>query len=137
MMNPIHKLKKQKTNKASKLIQQSRWKEITRFNLHTNEGKKQVEFLGVDLLYTAVKYRAPVDLLILINDLLERENGQQLTLDPTLLRKALYYSTTRNDTDVCKDLQSRKWESNERMNVASFLSKKIRYRNHRGRSILE
>ena len=102
------------------LIQECKWQDITQFVLNTSQGKEEVKLAGIDLLYTAVKYRAPVDLLILLFNLLERENDQQITLDPTLLRKALY-----QPQNVCRDQYSKTWEHSERMEIASFLSNKI------------
>ena len=113
--------------KSFELIQQSKWQDIIQFILDTTEGKEEVKSIGIDLLYTAVQYRAPVDLIMFLFDLIERQSeGHQVTLNPTLLRKALYHPTTNNGTNVCIDQYARRWESNERMNVASFLSEKIK-----------
>ena len=125
------------TAKSFELIQQSKWQDIIQFILDTTEGKEEVKSIGIDLLYTAVQYRAPVDLIIFLFDIIERESeDHRVTLDPTLLRKALYHPTTSNDTNVCIDQYSRRWESNERMNVASFLSEKIQYNAHRRSSLV-
>ena len=106
--------------KALNLIQECKWQDIIQFILNTSQGKEEVKVAGIDLLYTAVKYRAPVDLLILLFNLLERENDQQITLDPTLLRKALY-----QPQNVCRDRYLKTWEHSERIEIASFLSNKI------------
>lgn len=125
------------TTKSLELIQQSKWHDIIRFILDTTEGKEEVKSIGIELLYTAVQYRAPVDLIMFLFDLIERENeNHPVILDATLLRKALYHPTTSNDTNVCMDQCSRRWESNERMNVASFLSEKIQHNAHRRSSLV-
>ena len=115
--------------KTFDLIHQSKWQDIIQFILDTAEGKQEVKSLGIDLLYTAVEYRAPADLIMFLFDLIERENGKQMTLDPTMLRKALYYHPTSTKTSECIDQYSRRWEQSERINVSRFLSGKITRRN--------
>ena len=117
------------TSNIFDLIHQSKWQDIIQFILDTTEGKQEVKSLGIDLLYTAVEYRAPADLIMFLFDLIERENGKQMTLDPTMLRKALYYHPTSTKTSECIDQYSRRWEQSERINVSRFLSGKITRRN--------
>ena len=111
--------------KTFELIQKRKWQDIKHFILDSSEGQEEAKSIGIDLLYTAVEYRAPMTLITFLFDLIERENGHQMTLDPTLLRKALYHSQASNETNAYKEPYSRRWENNERMNVASFLSEKI------------
>ena len=117
---------KRKTTNIFKLVEQNKWHDIIEFILNTTEGKGELQFIGIDFIYLAVQYRAPVNLLGFIFDLFERETGQQITLDVALLRKALYHPLTSNEFYVCIDRQTRKWENNERINVATFLSERIR-----------
>ena len=117
---------KRKTTNIFKLVEQNKWHDIIEFILNTTEGKGEPQFIGIDFIYLAVQYRASVNLLGFIFDLFERETGQQITLDVALLRKALYHPLTSNEFYVCIDRQTRKWENNERINVATFLSERIR-----------
>lgn len=105
-----------KATKLFDLIQQSKWQDAKEFVLHKSEGKEEAKSIGIELLYTAVQYRAPVGLMILLFDLIESETGRKITLNSTLLCKAMYHPTASNDTN---------WENTERMNVATFLSEKI------------
>ena len=111
-------------SKLFSLIQLGAWEQITSYLLESFEGRDEVVTFGIDLLYIAVEYRAPASIIIVIFDLLEREKGMQMKLSPTLLLKALYLSPERRP-NIYLDQSSRKWESNERVDVANFLSDKI------------
>lgn len=107
------------------LLQQNRWRDVTEFITDTNEGRAEVKFFGIDLVYAAVEYRAPASLITFIFNFIEREHGNKIRLDSALLIKALYLPTN-GITNRNEDENKRKWECAERKHVAVFLSDKIR-----------
>lgn len=122
--NMLKARKQLKHSKLFELVQQSSWERVEEFILDTNEGKEEAQSLGIELLYIAIEYRAPADLIMAIFDILEKQHGKRVKLNHKLLLKALYLPT-RIDKNVSGSLCSRKWESSERVNVARFLSRKI------------
>ena len=111
--------------RAFDLIIQSKWDETVEYIRDTYEGRKEIQIYGVDLIYSAIKYRAPSSLIILIFDLLERTYSHEIQLNRTLLLQALYISP-KEDSSLSPNLCSRKWNGSELNNVADFLSNKMR-----------
>ena len=72
------------------LFKQSKWQDIIKFILDSTEGKEEGKSLGIDILYIAMEYHAPIALITFLSDVLERENGRKVTLNSMQLRKALY-----------------------------------------------
>ena len=113
------------SSKLFNLIQIGKWQDIPSYLLDSFEGRQEVITFGIDLLYIAVEYRAPANIIAMIFNLLEDTRGREMKLSPTLLLKALYLSPDRG-TNICLDRCTRKWENSERIDVASFLSEKMR-----------
>jgi len=108
-----------------RMIEKGKWQEFMNFWMKSRQGKEEAQVFGTQLLYLAVEYRAPANLITLIFNLLEHEKGRQMTLDSKLLLKALYDSP-KNNSNAYMNHCTRRWEKRERGNVANFLSSKIR-----------
>ena len=114
-----------KETKAYDLIKLCKWEEFHEFITDSYEGRNEIEICGSDLIYSAIKYRAPSSLIILIFELFQRSHSHDIKLNRNLLLQALYISP-KKESNMSSEICNRKWEGNELVNVADFLSNKIR-----------
>lgn len=112
-------------SKASKFLQTKRWQALKTYLKDTKEGRQEISKFRTDLLYIAVEYRAPPSLIKCIYELLECEYEGLIQLERGMLLKALYFSSNKS-IRVCNNEQSRKWKNDDLLDVANFLSAKVR-----------
>jgi len=119
--------KEMRKSSLFKLVQREQWENVTSYLIDSTEGRLEAQLLGIDLLYVAVSYRAPPNVIMLIFNIVENDKGRQMKLNSKMLLKALYISP-KSETKFCTNESKRRWEKTERSDVACFLSRKIRNR---------